>query len=99
MNCENHPSAQKEYLSLPQVCVVGCLFEGAIQFQIIRRVHVVGYQLFENEKARPSEKLVINTAAETIARFKQEKANLPLDDKIVDKIDAQAASIPIYSQL
>ena len=74
-----------------------------MQFPIIRRVRVVGYQLFENEKARLSVKLVIDTAAETIARFKQiwskEKANLPLDKKVVDIIDAHAASIPIYSQL
>jgi serine/threonine-protein kinase HipA len=74
-----------------------------MQFPIIRRVRVVGHQLFENEKARLSMKLVIDTAAETIAGFKQiwskEKANFPLGKKVVDIIDAHAASIPIYSQL
>jgi serine/threonine-protein kinase HipA len=54
-------------------------------------------------KAKISEKLVIDTAAETVARFKQvwteEKTNLPLTKRVVDIIDAHAASIPIYSEL
>jgi len=54
-------------------------------------------------KAKLSEKLVLDTATETVERFKQiwskEKANLPLEKKIVRIIDAHAASIPIYSEL
>jgi len=54
-------------------------------------------------KARLSEKLVVDTASETVNRFKQvwsdEKANLPLDKKAVGMIDAHAASIPIYKEL
>jgi serine/threonine-protein kinase HipA len=54
-------------------------------------------------KAKISEKLVIDTAAETVARFKQiwaeQKTQLPLTKKVVDIIDAHAASIPIYSEL
>jgi serine/threonine-protein kinase HipA len=54
-------------------------------------------------KARLSEKLVLDTATETVARFKEiwprEKANLPLEKRIVGIVDAHAASIPIYSEL
>jgi len=54
-------------------------------------------------KARISEKLVLNTAAETVARFKQvwseQKTKLPLEKKVVEMVDAHAASIPIYSEL
>jgi serine/threonine-protein kinase HipA len=54
-------------------------------------------------KAKVSEKLVIDTAAETVQRFKQvwtdEKANLPLEKRVVGIIDAHAASIPIYGEL
>jgi serine/threonine-protein kinase HipA len=54
-------------------------------------------------KAKLSERLVIDTAAETVQRFKQvwahEKANLPLEKKIVEIIDAHAPSIPIYNEL
>jgi serine/threonine-protein kinase HipA len=54
-------------------------------------------------KAKVSEKLVIDTATETVQRFKQlwadEKANLPLEKKVVGIVDAHAASIPIYSEL
>jgi serine/threonine-protein kinase HipA len=53
-------------------------------------------------KAKLSEKLVIDTAAETVDRFKQiwsaEKANLPLEKKVVGIIDVHAASIPIYKE-
>jgi serine/threonine-protein kinase HipA len=53
-------------------------------------------------KARISEKLVIDIAFETVARFKQvwadEKANLPLAKKVVEMIDSHAKSIPIYSE-
>jgi serine/threonine-protein kinase HipA len=52
-------------------------------------------------KAKLSEKLVLDTATETIERFKEiwpaEKGNLPLEEKVVGIIDAHAASIPIYS--
>jgi serine/threonine-protein kinase HipA len=54
-------------------------------------------------KARLSEKLVLDTATETVARFKEiwprEKANLPLEKRVVGIVDAHAASIPIYSEL
>jgi serine/threonine-protein kinase HipA len=54
-------------------------------------------------KARLSEKLVLATATETVARFKEtwskEKANLPLEKRVVGIVDAHAASIPIYSEL
>jgi serine/threonine-protein kinase HipA len=54
-------------------------------------------------KARISEKLVLDTASETVARFKQmwseQKTKLPLEKRIVGMIDAHAASIPIYGGL
>jgi serine/threonine-protein kinase HipA len=54
-------------------------------------------------KARISEKLVLDTAAETVARFKQvwseQKTQLPLEKKVVEMVDARAASIPIYKEL
>jgi serine/threonine-protein kinase HipA len=54
-------------------------------------------------KARISEKLVIDTASETVARFKQvwseQKTKLPLEKKVVEMIDVHAASIRVYSEL
>ncbi|MHC2332129.1 type II toxin-antitoxin system HipA family toxin [Bradyrhizobium sp. USDA 4454] len=54
-------------------------------------------------KARLREKLVLDTAAETVERFKAiwatEKKNLPLEKKVVSIIDAHAASIPLYTEL
>jgi serine/threonine-protein kinase HipA len=54
-------------------------------------------------KARLREKLVLDTAAETVERFKTlwatEKKNLPLEKKVVSIIDAHAASIPLYTEL
>ena len=54
-------------------------------------------------KARISEKLVLDTASETVARFKQvwseQKTKLPLEKKVVEMVDAHAASIPIYKEL
>ncbi|WP_035686631.1 type II toxin-antitoxin system HipA family toxin [Bradyrhizobium sp. Cp5.3] len=54
-------------------------------------------------KARLSEKLVLDTASETVARFKavwsKEKSHLPLARKVVDIVEAHAATIPIYSWL
>jgi serine/threonine-protein kinase HipA len=54
-------------------------------------------------KAKLSEKLVIDTAAETVQRFKQvwadEKKNLPLEKKVVQMVDAHATSIPVYTEL
>jgi serine/threonine-protein kinase HipA len=50
-------------------------------------------------KARLPEKLVLDTAGETVERFHQtwnaEKKNLPLSKKLVDAIEAQARKIPI----
>jgi serine/threonine-protein kinase HipA len=54
-------------------------------------------------KAKISEKLALDTAAETVQRFKQvwsdQKTKLPLEKKVVGIIDAHAASIPIYNEL
>jgi serine/threonine-protein kinase HipA len=54
-------------------------------------------------KARISEKLVLDTAAETVQRFKQiwadQKTQLQLDKKVISSVDAHAASIPIYTEL
>lgn len=54
-------------------------------------------------KAKISEKLVIDTAVETVQRFKQvwadKKTKLPLEKKVVEMVDAHAASIPIYKEL
>jgi serine/threonine-protein kinase HipA len=54
-------------------------------------------------KARISEKLVLDTASETVARFKQvwsqQKTKLPLEKKVVEMVDTHAASIPIYKEL
>lgn len=54
-------------------------------------------------KAKLREKLVLDTAGETVRRFKElwakEKKNLPLEKKVVDIIDAHAASIPLYTEL
>jgi serine/threonine-protein kinase HipA len=53
-------------------------------------------------KAKLPEKLVLDTAAETVKRFKQiwteEKKNLPLEKKVIQMVDAHAASIPIYKE-
>jgi serine/threonine-protein kinase HipA len=54
-------------------------------------------------KAKISEKLVLDTAAETVQRFKQiwadTKSDLPLEKKVVQRVDAHAATLPIYSEL
>ena len=46
---------------------------------------------------------MLDTATETVERFKQiwskEKANLPLEKKVVGIVDAHAASIPIYKEV
>lgn len=54
-------------------------------------------------KARLSEKLVLDTARETVARFKEawaaQKANLPMAKNVVDAVEAHAPIIPIYTEL
>jgi serine/threonine-protein kinase HipA len=54
-------------------------------------------------KAKISEKLAVDTAAEIVQRFKkiwsERKGDLPLDKKVVEVVDAHAASIPIYNEL
>ena len=54
-------------------------------------------------KARLPEKLVIDTAKETVQRFKacwaDEKNNLPLAAKVLKMIDAHAPTIPLYKEL
>jgi serine/threonine-protein kinase HipA len=54
-------------------------------------------------KAKLSEKLVLDTASETVARFKEiwskEKSNLPLTKVDVEMVEAHAESIPIYTEL
>jgi serine/threonine-protein kinase HipA len=51
-------------------------------------------------KALLPEKLVLDTAAETVARFRDvwtaEKTNLPLPRNVVDAVEAHAARVPIY---
>jgi len=53
-------------------------------------------------KAKISERLVLDTAAETVQRFKQvwseQKTKLPLENKIVEMVDAHAVSVPIYKE-
>jgi len=50
-------------------------------------------------KARLPEKLVLDTARETVALFHQhwhaEKANLPLTDEIIQAVEAHLKTIPI----
>ncbi len=50
-------------------------------------------------KARLSERLVLDTAAETVARFHEvwaaEKTNLPLSGKVVEAIETHIATVPI----
>jgi serine/threonine-protein kinase HipA len=54
-------------------------------------------------KALLPEKLVIDTATETVRRFREvweaEKNNLPLTGKIMKMIDAHAPTIPLYEEL
>ena len=54
-------------------------------------------------KANLSEKLVIDTAAETVARFREiwqtEKQHLPLTKKVIDAVEAHVARVPIYDEL
>ena len=54
-------------------------------------------------KALLPEKLVIDTAAETVRRFREiwdaEKNNLPLADKVKKMIDAHAPTVPLYGEL
>ncbi|MBZ9739931.1 MULTISPECIES: type II toxin-antitoxin system HipA family toxin [unclassified Mesorhizobium] len=54
-------------------------------------------------KALLPEKLVVNTAAETVRRFRQvweaEKTHLPLADTVVKAIDAHAPTVPLFSEL
>lgn len=62
------------------------------------------------EKARPGEikallpeKLVIDTATETVQRFREtweaQKKNLPLTQKVTTSIDAHASTGPLFSEL
>lgn len=54
-------------------------------------------------KALLPEKLVIDTATETVRRFREvweaEKNNLPLAKKVAQMIDAHAPTIPLYGEL
>jgi serine/threonine-protein kinase HipA len=53
-------------------------------------------------KALLPEKLVLDTAAETVARFRDvwaaEKANLPLPRNVVDAVEAHAPRVPLYQE-
>lgn len=53
-------------------------------------------------KARLPEKLVLDTAEETVAKFREvwgsEKRNLPLTKKMIDDIDTHIGKIPIASE-
>lgn len=54
-------------------------------------------------KARLPQKLVINTAAETVQRFREawqaEKGHLPLAAAVAEAIEAHAPTVPLYSEL
>ena len=54
-------------------------------------------------RARVPEKLVIDTAAETVQRFREvwehEKRNLPLAGAVVKAIDAHAPTVPLHDEL
>lgn len=54
-------------------------------------------------KALLPEKLVIDTAAETVQRFRHvwaaEQKNLPLSANVVQAIDAHAPTVPLYNEL
>lgn len=54
-------------------------------------------------KALLPEKLVVDTASETVQRFRQvwesEKVHLPLASAVVTAIDGHAPSVPLYSEL
>ncbi len=54
-------------------------------------------------KALLPEKLVVNTAAEIVQRFRQtwqaEKGHLPLADAVVRAIEAHAPTVPLYREL
>src|SRR5690606_263665 len=54
-------------------------------------------------KALLPEKLVIDTATETVQRFREfweaEKRNLPLADKVTAMIDAHAPTVPVHDEL
>jgi serine/threonine-protein kinase HipA len=53
-------------------------------------------------KARLSEKLVLDTARETVVRFREvwaaEKSNLPMAKKVADAIEAHAPKIELYRE-
>lgn len=54
-------------------------------------------------KALLPEKLVIDTAAETVQRFRQvwqaEKEHLPLAASVVKAIDGHAPTVPLFNEL
>jgi serine/threonine-protein kinase HipA len=54
-------------------------------------------------KALLSGKLVVDTAAETVQRFRQtwqaEKDHLPLVDSVVEAVETHAPTVPLYSEL
>ncbi|WP_374467696.1 type II toxin-antitoxin system HipA family toxin, partial [Ferrovibrio sp.] len=54
-------------------------------------------------KAMLPEKLVLDTAMETVSRFREiwaaEKAHLPLEKKVIDAVEAHADRIPIFKGL
>ena len=54
-------------------------------------------------KAKLPEKLVVDTAAEIVTRFRDiwaaEKSNLPLAKKVIDVVEAHVIKVPIYRQL
>ena len=51
-------------------------------------------------KARLSEKLVLDTATETVSKFKEvwatEKKHLPLAKKVLEAVDAHVVKVPLY---
>lgn len=63
------------------------------EFSIDELIHLAA-------KARLPEKLVLDTARETVDRFRDvwasAKSNLPLAKKVVDAVEAHAPTVPIY---
>lgn len=54
-------------------------------------------------KAKLSEKLVMDTARETVSRFREiwasERQHLPLTKKVIEAVEAHAPRVPIYEEL
>ncbi|MEK9825630.1 MAG: HipA domain-containing protein, partial [Methylotenera sp.] len=76
----------------------------ALKYSRIKRMSDVSKDEFMHlaAKARLPEKLVVDTAVETIRRFKDvwdaEKHHLPLEKKVIDSVEAHAAQVTLYKE-